>query len=148
MVNPVGIQFSHSSFRFSVAVDGVNYAAFTEFTLPTLQVETQDIKEGGQNAFAHKLPVRVTAGSATLKHGIATDFTLLNWYLDVLKGDIASATRQVTVVMYNESTVPLMTWAFRNAYPIKWSGPSFKTDNNSVAIEEIEFVHHGFDIGS
>jgi len=148
MTEIVGVGYAHGSFRFSVAVDGINYAAFTEFTLPSLQVETLDIKEGGQNAFAHKLPVRVTAGSATLKHGIATDFSLLNWYLDVLKGDIASATRQVTVVMYNESHLPLMTWAFRNAYPVKWGGPSFKTDNNSVSIEEIEFVHHGFDIES
>jgi phage tail-like protein len=142
-----GIGYSHSSFRFSVAVDGINYAAFTEFTLPSLTVETQDIKEGGQNTFAHKLPIRVTTGSATLKHGISTDFALLNWYLDVLKGDMTAATRQITVVMYNEGTLPLMTWTFRNAYPVKWSGPQFKTDNNTVAIEEIEFVHHGFDVG-
>lgn len=146
MTDIIGNLYSHSSFRFSVAVDGINYAAFTEFTLPSLQVETQDIKEGGQNSFAHKLPIRVTAGTATLKHGIATDFTLLNWYMDVLKGDIAAATRQVTVVMYNELTVPMMTWAFRKAYPVKWGGPSFKSDSNGVAIEEIEFVHHGFDI--
>jgi len=147
MTDAAGIGYSQNSFRFSVAVDGINYAAFTEFTLPSLTVETQDIKEGGQNTFAHKLPIRVTAGSATLKHGISTDFALLNWYLDVLKGDMTAATRQITVVMYNEASVPLMTWTFRNAYPVKWSGPHFKTDNNTVAIEEIEFVHHGFDVG-
>jgi phage tail-like protein len=146
-MSDAGIGYSHSSFRFSVAVDGINYAAFTEFTLPSLTVETQDIKEGGQNTFAHKLPIRVTAGSATLKHGISTDFELLKWNLDVLKGDMTSATRQITVVMYNETGLPLMTWTFRNAYPVKWSGPQFKTDNNTVAIEEIEFVHHGFDVG-
>jgi phage tail-like protein len=134
------------SFRFAVAVDGINYAAFTEFTLPTLTMETEEIKEGGQNTYAHKLPVRVTVGSATLKHGIATDFTLLNWYMDMLKGDIASATRQVRVTMFDTSHLAVMTWTFRQAYPIKWSGPSLKTDNSSVGIEEIEFVHHGFDI--
>ncbi|MBL8120619.1 MAG: phage tail protein [Anaerolineae bacterium] len=135
-----------SGFRFTVAVDGINYAAFTEFTLPTLQLETQEIKEGGQNTFAHKLPVRVTAGSATLRHGVATDLTLLKWYLSVLKGDIVNATRQVTVIMYTTNRSVLSTWSFRNAYPIKWSGPSFKADSSSVAIEEIEFVHHGFDV--
>jgi phage tail-like protein len=134
------------SFRFAVAVDGINYAAFTEFTLPTLTMETTEIKEGGQNSYAHKLPVRVTVGSATLKHGIATDLTLLNWYMDMLKGDIASATRQVRVTMFDTSHLAVMTWTFRQAYPIKWSGPSLKTDNSSVGIEEIEFVHHGFDI--
>jgi len=134
------------SFRFAVAVDGISYAAFTEFTLPTLTMETEEIKEGGQNTYAHKLPVRVGVGSATLRHGIANDFTLLNWYMDMLKGDIAAATRQVTVIMFEGTRVPLMTWTFRQAYPIKWSGPSLKTDGNSVGIEEIEFVHHGFDL--
>ena len=138
---------SQSSLRFTVAVDGINYGAFTEFTLPSLQIETQEIKEGGQNSFAHKLPVRVTVGSATLRHGVSTDFSLLNWYMDMLRGDIAAATRQVTVVMYDVGYLPLITWTFRNAYPVKWGGPSFKSDTSSVAIEELEFVHHGFEIG-
>jgi phage tail-like protein len=135
------------SFRFGVAVDGINYAAFTEFTLPALTMETQEIKEGGQNAYSHKLPVRVTVGSATLRHGIASDLTLLNWYMDMLKGDIAAATRQVTVTMFDVTRIPIMTWSFRQAYPVKWSGPSLKAEGNTVGIEEIEFVHHGFDIG-
>lgn len=138
---------TQSSLRFTVTVDGINYGAFTEFTLPSLQIETQEIKEGGQNSFAHKLPVRVTVGSATLRHGVSTDFSLLNWYMDMLRGDIAAATRQVTVVMYDVGYLPLMTWTFRNAYPVKWGGPSFKSDTSSVAIEELEFVHHGFEIG-
>lgn len=134
------------SFRFAVAVDGINYAAFNEFTLPSLQMETQEIKEGGQNTYAHKLPVRVTVGSATLKHGVASDFTLLKWYMDMLKGDITAATRQVTVTMFDSIRDPIMTWTFRQAYPVKWSGPSLKADGNNIGIEEIEFVHHGFDI--
>lgn len=133
-------------YRFAIAVDNINSAVFTEFTLPTLQVETQEIKEGGQNTFVHKRPVRVTVSSATLKHGVAKDFSLLNWYMDVLKGDIKSATRQVTVTMFDSLSVPVMTWSFREAYPVKWSGPSLKSDGNSVGIEELEFVHHGFDI--
>lgn len=137
----------YASFRFMVAVDGINYAAFTEFTLPSLQMDTQEIKEGGQNTFSHKLPVRMTVGSATLRQGVSNNFDLLKWYMDMLKGDIAAATRQITVVMMDAQYEPLMTWTFRNAYPVKWGGPTFKTDSNSVAIEELEFVHHGFEIG-
>jgi phage tail-like protein len=142
----VAIPDNFISFRFAVSVENIYNAIFSEFTLPTLTVETEEIKEGGQNAYAHKLPVRVTVGSATLKHGVATDFTLLNWYMDMLKGDIEAATRQITVTMYDTLRVPVMIWTFRQAYPIKWSGPSLKTDGNNVGIEEIEFVHHGFDI--
>ncbi len=138
----------HSGFRFTVAIDNVNNAAFTEFRMPNLQVETMDIKEGGQNTYVHKLPVRVTVGSATLRNGISRDLTLLNWYLQVLQGDLEHAVRQVTVVMYDLQRRPIITWNFRNAYPVKWSGPTLKADDRSVAIEELEFVHHGFQVAN
>lgn len=137
---------SHAGFRFAVVVSGITAAAFTEFTLPSLQVETMDIKEGGQNTYVHKLPVRVSVGTATLRHGVTRDASLLQWYLQVLQGDIKNAMRQVTVVMYTVAGAPLITWDFRKAYPIKWTGPTLKSDNNAVAIEAVEFVHHGFEI--
>lgn len=140
LVNPTG------GFRFTVAIDGVNNAAFTEFRLPNLDVQTVDIQEGGQNTYIHKLPVRVSVGPATLRHGITRDLTLLKWYLQVLKGDLENAYRQVTVVMYDVGRQPVVTWTFRNACPVKWSGPTLKTDDNGVAIEEIEFIHHGFEV--
>lgn len=133
-------------FRFAVMVDGVNNAAFTEFKLPNLDVQTADIQEGGQNTYVHKLPVRVSVGSATLRHGITKDLTLLKWYLQVLKGDLDNALRQVTVVMYDITHEPVMTWTFRNACPVKWTGPTLKADDNGVAIEEIEFIHQGFEV--
>ena len=129
-----------SGFRFAVALDGVNLAAFTEFRLPSLSVQTVDITEGGQNTYVHKLPVRVNVGPATLKHGISKDLTLLKWYLQVLKGDLEYAFRQVTVVMYDVGRVPVATWTFREAIPVKWSGPTMKTDDNGISIEEIEFI--------
>jgi phage tail-like protein len=137
----------NSTFRFTVNVDGISWAAFTEFTLPNLQVETQEIKEGGQNTYVHKLPVRVSPGTVTLRHGITRNSQLLEWYLQVLYGDISSATRQVTVTMYDVEFYPLITWNFRSAYPVKWTGPTLKASENAVAIEAIEFVHHGFEVG-
>lgn len=133
-------------FRFTVAIDGINYAAFTEFRLPSLNVQTTDITEGGQNTYSHKLPVRVNVGPATLRHGVSKDLTLLKWYLQVLNGDLENAYRQVTVVMYDTARTPVATWTFRNACPTKWSGPTLKSDDNSVAIEEIEFIHSGFEV--
>lgn len=135
-----------TGFRFTVAIDNVPFAAFTEFVMPSLTVETQDIKEGGQNEYVHKLPVRVTVGSATLRRGVSRDVRMLHWYLQVMKGDMKKARRQVTVVMYDVRRLPLMIWNFRDAYPVKWGGPTLKTDNNSIAIEELEFVHHGFEV--
>ncbi|MBC7812094.1 MAG: phage tail protein [Burkholderiales bacterium] len=136
----------NTTFRFLVIVDGINSGAFTEFQLPTLTVETQDIKEGGQNAYVHKLPVRTTPGTVTLKHGVLYGSELFAWYMQVMRGEMADATRQVVVAMFDISVdqEPIMIWGFFRAYPIKWSGPALKADDRAVAIETIEFVHHGF----
>ena len=134
----------HGNFRFSVSVDGIPQAAFSECRLPSLQVETMEIKEGGQNTYTHKLPVRVNAGSVTLRHGVTRSASLLQWYLQVLNGDMTNAIRQVTVTVYDVARLPIATWNFRNAYPIKWSGPTLKADDQAVAIEELDFAHHGF----
>ncbi|MFN8375294.1 MAG: phage tail protein [Anaerolineae bacterium] len=136
----------HATFRFTVSVGGIDQAAFTECNLPSLQVETQSLNEGGQNTYAHTLPIRVKAGNVTLKHGITKNAELLKWYLQVLQGDMENAMRTVTVIMYDVKHKPIATWTFHRAYPVKWGGPQLKTADQSLAIEELEFAHHGFEV--
>lgn len=145
---PVGKPLEiHAGFRFVVQVDNVNAAAFTECTLPRLQVETEDIKEGGQNAYIHRLPVRVNAGTITLKHGVTKNDELLNWYLQVLTGQVKNATRDVTVIIFDSTRkVRIAAWTFTRAYPIRWGGPTLRASENAVAIEELELAHHGFTV--
>ncbi len=133
-------------YRFEVVIDGLSTAQFTEVRLPSLEVETVEIKEGGQNTFVHRLPGRVKVGTIQLKNGVSRSFDLLNWYMLVLQGDIAGATRQVTINLYGNEHVLYNSWNLRNAYPTRWTGPTFKTDDNSIAIEELEIAHHGFTV--
>ncbi len=136
----------HDSSRFEVRIDGVTYATFAECTLPSLQLETEDVKEGGQNTYIHRLPVRVSVGTVTFRHGITESADLLNWYLQILNGDVENATRQVAVILNDITGAEVVTWGFRDAYPIKWSGPTLKAGDSAIAIEEIELVHHGFEV--
>jgi phage tail-like protein len=137
----------HNSIHFQVMIDDVHYGSFTECVLPDLQLETEDIKEGGQNTYIHKLPVRVNVGTVKLRHGITKDAELLTWYRQILRGDVANATRQVSIVLLDSTGDILATWGFRDAYPVKWTAPSLKAGESAIAIEEIEFAHRGFEIG-
>ncbi len=137
----------HAAFRFAVSIDKINVAAFGECTLPNLEVETFEIKEGGLNEYTHKLPVRVKSGSLTLRHGLTKDGQLLKWYLQVLQGEIAEAKRDVSIVMYDSMFNDVATWNFQQAYPVKWKGPTLKTDQPALAIEELELAYHGFSVG-
>lgn len=137
----------HAGFRFVIRIDNINAAAFTECTLPRLQVETEDIKEGGQNSYIHRLPVRVNAGTVTLKHGLTKSDELLNWYLQVLMGQVKNATRNVSVVIYDSTRkIQIATWSFTRAYPIRWGGPTLRSSESAIAIEELELAHHGFEV--
>ena len=134
-------------YRFQVIVDGVFLAIFTECTLPTLEVETLPITEGGQNEYIHQLPVRVKPGSVSLKNGVLRNSQLLTWYLQVMSGDIESATRQVTVMVFDSMNIPITVWNFRQAFPTKWTGPTLRSDDSAVGIEQIDFVFHDFIVG-
>lgn len=136
----------HPGYRFTVAIDGVERAAFLECKMPSLQVETFDLKEGGLVNYVHRLPVRVNAGSVTLKHGVTRDHALLKWYIDVLNGAIKDAMRKVTVTIYGVDHKMVERWIFDNAYPVKWSGPQLKSSEAALAIEELEIAHHGFTV--
>jgi phage tail-like protein len=114
--------------------------------MPDLEVETQEITEGGQNEYIHTLPVRVKVGRATLHKGLTTDMSLLLWYYEVLEGKTNDMMRQVTVTLQNVERTPIFSWTFFNAFPVKWTGPKLEASSNSMALESLEIVHHGFQI--
>jgi phage tail-like protein len=100
------------------------------------------VEEGGNNDFVHKLPGRCKVSNLTLKRGVG-DGEFLKWVYDVGQANIKP--QQVSVVMYNINGSVAMRWNLRNAFPVKWTGPTFKADDNGTAIESIEIAHSGLD---
>lgn len=132
----------YMSFNFLVEIEGLIVGAFTE--VGGLQVETQvhDYQEGGQNEFVHRLPGPARYPSnLILKRGLTDIESLWSWHRDVVAGKIER--RNGTVYLLDRMSVPAMWWDFKEAYPVKWSGPELKADGNSVAVETIELVHKG-----
>jgi phage tail-like protein len=131
----------HASYRFAVEVDGINEAIFNECTLPPMEVEVHEQKEGGYNNGVHLLPGRVKSGRLTLKRGIAQSSVLLNWYRKIANGQVLDATRNLSVVMYDSTLNEVMRWNFERVYPVKWSGPALKSSDSEIAIESLELAY-------
>lgn len=126
------------SFRFLVAVDKIPVAAFTECSLPTLELEVEEVKEGGLNTYVHQLPGRRKPARITLKKGVGSTVYLVPWYI---KGFEESFSRkQVTITLLNALLMPVMVWFIEDAYPTKWTGPELKSDNNAIAIHSLELA--------
>lgn len=132
--------------RFKVILDRVTFAVFTECTLPSLSMEPTKVQEGGQNAYVHKLPTRVEVGTLKLRYGLCRSSDILIWYLDVMRGRVDLAMADIVVMMVDGIGLPLAAWTFKDAYPIKWTGPTLKAGESAVAIEEIEFAFSSFGV--
>ncbi len=137
---------THAVFRFAVQIDGITEAVFTECTLPALEVEVHEQPEGGLNNAVHQIPGRIKGGKITLKRGLTSSSDLLAWYMKVAQGQIEASQREVSIVMYDSTAGEIMRWSFSQAFPSKWSGPSFSSGSNQVAIETLELSYQSVDV--
>lgn len=138
------------TFKFHVEVGSITEAAFTECSGLEMATEVFEYKEGGLNEYAHKFPGRTKVSNVTLKRGFATSDELYKWYKEMensLRQGKSFSFRQVTITLYSSTEQQKLTrWTLDKAFPVKWTGPAFKTDEAAVAIETLEFAHHGIKV--
>lgn len=130
------------AFNFLVEIDGLVVGGFTEVSGLQVEIETQDYREGGLNAYIHKLagPTRYPS-NLTLRHGLADADALWSWLQDVAQGTLQR--RNGSIVLLDDTGQEALRWNFTEAYPVRWTGPSLRADSSAVAVETLELAHHG-----
>ncbi len=130
------------AYRFMVELDGMLVAGFSEVTGLSSELEVMEVAEGGLNAYAHRLPVRVKLQPIVLKRGMTVTNELWNWYADVMGGIVER--KSGSIILYNERDQEFRRWNFYDAYPTKWTGPDLNAASSDIAVEMIELTHNGF----
>ena len=137
---------AHAACRFYVQIgDGGDQiqALFTEVSGLQVEMQTTEYQEGGTNTFVHRLPGPLKVSNVTLKHGLTKSNDFIQW---CLKMPPNLKRRNVTVTMYDAAGSWVARWHFREAYPVKWVGPTFTADSTAIAIESIEIAHKGLTV--
>ena len=116
---------------------------FTEVSGLSSELEVMTYNEGGKNDGVHKLPTRMKHPNLVLKRGVTTVKDLQEWAQESFMGPDR---KEITLTMYNEHLDKIRIWSFKNAYPVKWTGPSFNAAQNTVATEVIEIAHDGIQV--
>jgi phage tail-like protein len=134
---------------FLVEVDGVELGRFKEVSGLQVDVQVEDYTEGGENGFVHKLPGRMTWPNLVLKRGITKEDVLMGWLNDAVGDGMAKRNGQskrttAAITMIAGDGTRLRSWSVVDAMPIRWAGPTFSSDANDAAVEEVEIAHHGF----
>jgi phage tail-like protein len=135
-----------AAFKFRVEIAGIQRAGFHEVSGLDAGQETIDYREGSDKTMtARKLAGLMKFSNIVLKRGITQDMDLWKWRKLVMDGKIAEARRNGAIILIDGEGNDAARWEFRDAWPVKLSGPSLNATGNDVAIETLELVHEGLD---
>jgi phage tail-like protein len=137
---------------FVVEVDGVQIGTFTEVSGLELEVATETVEEGGENQFVHKLPGRISWPNLRLKRGIIDSNSFFDWVQKSSGNGFARGGNKLqrataAVVLISSTGERLRSWNLVDAFPVKWTGPTFAAGGSETMSEELEIAHHGFSSG-
>ena len=138
---PVGFHF-RVEFGF-LAPDSTD-VRFQEVSGLTAELGTEEVSEGGENRFSHRLPTRAKYANLILKRGLFTDSELIEWCENAIENFEFEPTT-VNVTLLNENHEPVAeTYSFVNVWPVKWSVSDFKAQDNSLVVETLELAYQHF----
>lgn len=136
-------------FHFAVAFELLpqlpNDFRFQEVDGLTVDVNTEEYKEGGENRFIHKLPTRTNYHNIELKRGMFIGSGLLLWCRNAIENFNFQPTN-LTITLLSEDHVPVAAWYVVNAYPVSWSVSNFNAEESKVVIESIKLQYNYFKI--
>jgi phage tail-like protein len=117
-------------------------------------IDTETIKEGGENRFEHVIPTRRKFGPLILKRGLLGDKTsaVSNWLKRTFEGepfDIESKKEDFYVIktliinlLGENEKKPLMSWTITNAWPRSWKIAELNAERGEVLIETLELNYN------
>lgn len=108
-----------------------------------VDIDTEEIAEGGENRFKHKVPVRSRYPNLVLKRGMLIDSEVIKWVRDAVENFEFKPTSLV-VKLLNEKHEPLVSWNIVHAYPVKWNLADLNAEESKLAIETLELTYNYF----
>jgi len=136
-------------FYFKVVFNDIsqdkNDVRFQSVSGLSVEYDYESFREGGENRFEHKLPVRTKYSDLVLKRGMLVDSAVIEWLLDAFQNRIFKPAT-VTVTLMNEKSEPLRTWNVVHAIPKKWLVSDFSSTENSIVVETMELTYQYFTV--
>lgn len=127
--------------NFLVEIDGIIAAGFSDVSGMDATVQVEEYREGGLNTYVHKLPKETRYSNLILKRGLTDSAELWKWHYNVVMGKIER--KNGSIVLLDGIRTEKWRINFVKAYPVKWTGPDFKSGGSALAIETLELAHNG-----
>jgi phage tail-like protein len=149
------IAYPLPAFYFTVSVAGAGMdnpssarpdASFSEISGLESSISTEDVREGGQNQFVHRLPTVSTQKNIVMKRGVVSQLSpMADWASATIGSTFATpiVTKTLVVMLLGPDHAPKFAWNIRRAWPVRWDWGTLNSTRNEVLVESMEFSHSG-----
>ena len=117
---------------------------FQSVTGLDVQLETETIKEGGENRFEHVVPTRTKYADLVLKRGLlspATKSGITEWCQNAFDKHQYQPIN-LEVHLLNEKHNAIMKWDVIHAWPKNWKLGELNAERSEVLIETLELNYN------
>ena len=114
---------------------------FQEVSGLNITLDTEEVNEGGENMFAHRIPSRPKFQNLVLKRGMLNyaDSGLIKWAQDSIS-KFSFTPKMLNVILMDEKKNPLASWVVIGAYPVGIKVSDFKSMEDSIVVETLELA--------
>lgn len=135
------------AYNFGCEIDGVLIAQFKEASGLSTEIkviEHEEVLASGQ-PIIKMIPGPRKWEAIVLKRGKTEDHGWWEWIDSVHSGDITSARRNGSIILFAYDRTERARYNFLNAWPSKVNISGLKADGAEVIIEEVTLVHEGLE---
>ncbi len=123
-------------------------ASFQEVTGIKAEFGVEEVAEGGENRFVHRLPLPARYSNLVLKRGVVTkDSVLAEWFGQTVGSSMSLPiiTQNLLVTLLKPDGLPAMAWMFVNAWPVRWEVGALDSQRNEILVETLELAYNYFE---
>jgi phage tail-like protein len=133
----------YRNFNFTVEIDGIGAAGFSEVIFPSSTIGIVEYREGGDKASAtRKLPGRVHYGNVVLRRGVSQSADLWNWWNTLRNGTVDR--RDGVIVLLDSDLQAVRRWVFGGAWPCRYDVSPLAGRGEETVIETLELAVESF----
>jgi len=138
----------HFQVNFDLDASG-SEVGFQSVTGLDSTLETEPVKEGGENGFTHVIPVRRKYGPLVLKRGLIkpSQSAITKWLQDAFDHEKVVPRSHINIVLLDEQGNPLMHWTATNVWPTGWKMGELNAEQGAVLIETLELNYNKLTFG-
>ena len=139
---PLGFRFGVVFFIGGVAPNPLD-TMFQKVSGIGSTVDTVPIEEGGQNLYTQHVPGKIQYENLILERGLVVGSPLsieFNTAMSLFKFSASN----VMVTLLDSTNIPVSSWLFIKAFPVKWNVSDLDATQNSVVIQHLELSYQRF----